>query len=104
MGSYVLSDYRSIQMMLQESFIQPLYDRLPLPFLFISFGQVVLLSVPEEGYMGSFRVQDVWAWRSFHFSNVVIKLSRPCIFFFWLDAQFKVYTCAIDEYIFLVRP
>jgi hypothetical protein len=49
MASYVLSDYRSIQMLLQESFIRPLYDRLPLPFLSISFGQVVLLPVPEEG-------------------------------------------------------
>ena len=34
MASYVLSDYRSIQMLLQENFIQPLYDRLP--FLSIS--------------------------------------------------------------------
>lgn len=46
MASYVLSDYRSIQMLLQENFIRPLYDRLP--FLSISFGQVVLLPVPEE--------------------------------------------------------
>jgi hypothetical protein len=34
-------------MQLQESFIRPfLYDRLP--FLSISFGQVVLLPMPEE--------------------------------------------------------
>lgn len=51
MASYVLSDYRSIQMLLQESFIRPLYDRLPLPFLSISFGQVVLLPVPEGSMM-----------------------------------------------------